>query len=128
MESERANMLTEVKSVLFIESIKGLFLMNGGGAVSLATWLQAVWEKEWATPMLGWQLWGMLMFGAGVFFAGVAYLSRFLAFYHPKATQPRKNPCWWLHVGSSTFSVLSFAVAVGLVVKGGFAALGCRAW
>ncbi len=54
--TERANAISEIKNELFVESIKGLFLMNGGGAITLATWLQAVWEKEWATSMLVWQL------------------------------------------------------------------------
>lgn len=125
--SDRANTVTEVKNELFVDSIKGLFLMNGGGAVALATWLQTVWEKDWATPMLEWQLWGMAMFAAGVFFAGLGYLARFLAFYHPKADDPPKNPFWWAHVSASTFSVIAFAVAMCLVVKGGFAALEYRA-
>lgn len=125
--TDRANTVTEVKNELFIETIKGLFLMNGGGAIALATWLQAVWEKDWATPMLSWQLWGMAVFGAGVFLAGLGYLLRFLAFFHPKTNDPPKNPLWWGHVVASTVSVISFALAVGLVVIGGFAALECRA-
>lgn len=125
-DEERANSISEIKNELFIESIKGLFLMNGGGAVALATWLQAIWEKEWATPMLKWQLWGMASFAVGVSLAGVAFFARFLAFYHPKALVPLKNPVWWVHVAASTLSVMAFAIAMGLVVKGGFVTLECR--
>jgi hypothetical protein len=125
-DTSRANVLTESKNLIFIENVKGLFLMNGGGAVALATWLQAVWEKEWATAMLWWQLWAMLMFAFGVFWAGVAYLARFLAFYHKNTECPLENPVWWLHVASVTVSIILFAVASILIVKGGFVALNER--
>jgi hypothetical protein len=108
-DTARANVLSETKNLIFIESIKGLFLMNGGGAVALATWLQAVWEKEWATSMLWWQLWAMLMFAFGVFWAGVGYLARFLAFYLKNADRPLENPAWWLHVVSVTLSIILLA-------------------
>jgi hypothetical protein len=123
LETDHANTLTETKNLLFIENIKGLFLMNGGGAVALAAWLQTVWEKEWATGMLSWQLWGMAMFACGVLCAGLGYLFRFLAFYHRNTNFPFKNPYWWSHVGAVTFSMIFFAVGALLVVKGGFVAL-----
>lgn len=122
-DTNRANTVSEIKNELFIESIKGLFLMNGGGAVALATWLQVVWEKGWAAPMLKLHLCGMAMFGFGVFLAGVSFFARFLAFYHPKRDKPLENWVWWLHTGASGLSVISFGVAVLLVVMGGFAAL-----
>lgn len=124
-DMRRANAITAVKNEMFVEAIKGLFLMNGGGAISLATWLQAVWEKNWAAPMLEWHLWGMAMFGLGVFFAGTSFLARFLAFYHPRARFPRQNPIWWGHTATSVASVLAFAIGIFLVVRGGFAALRC---
>lgn len=126
-DTDRANSISEIKNELFVESIKGLFLMNGGGALALATWLQAVWEKEWASPMLELQIWAMAMFGLGVFLAGLSFFARFLAFYHPKTASPLQNPIWWLHTVASGLSVISFAVAIFLVVKGGFAALDCTA-
>jgi hypothetical protein len=122
IDTDRAYTVTETKNLLFIENIKGLFLMNGGGAVALATWLQVVWEKEWASAMLWWQLWAMLMFAFGVFWAGVGYLARFLAFYHKNAEHPVENPAWWLHIASVTLSIILFAVASILIVKGGFVA------
>lgn len=121
--SQRADAITVVKNELFVESVKGLFLMNGGGAIALATWMQAVWEKDWSRPMLEMHLWGMAGFGVGVFAAGVSLLARFLAFYHPKTNTPLENPVWWVHVVASVFSIVAFGVAILLVVKGGFAAL-----
>ena len=56
MSEDAAMAVTEAKNLVFIETVKGLFLMNGGAAVALAAWLQTVWEKEWATGMLSWQL------------------------------------------------------------------------
>ncbi|WP_090902854.1 hypothetical protein [Azotobacter beijerinckii] len=116
-DHERANTITQVKNALFIENMKGLFLMNGGGAVALTTWFTAVWEKEWAKPMLCWQLWALACFGGGVFFAGAAFMSRFFAFYHSKTSNPCKNPWWWAHLTTNVLSILAFATAVGFIVK-----------
>lgn len=124
--TERANTITEVKNQVFVENIKGLFLMNGGGAIALTSWLQAVWEKEWAAPMLWWHLWGMACFAGGVFFAGLALLVRFLTFYSRKRNVPRRNWVWRSHVVSNFLSVLAFAVGAALIVVGGFVALPAR--
>ena len=95
-------------------------------AVALAAWLQTVWEKEWAVGMLWFQLWGMTMFAGGVFCAGLASFSRFLAFYHRNTNYPYKNPFWWCHVVAFTFSIFCFAIATILIVRGGFVALNER--
>jgi hypothetical protein len=123
MDSERANLITDVKNQILVEGMRGLFLINGGGAVALATWLQAVWDKEWAAPMLWWHLCAMAAFALGVFFGAFVPLWRYLVFLYPRRDTPKQNPWWWAHVLTTVFSILSFAVASGLVVKGGFAAL-----
>jgi hypothetical protein len=125
-DTERANAITEVKNELFMESINGLFLMNGGGAVALASWLQKVWDKGWAGPMLFWHLCGMACFAAGTFFAGLAFSCRFLAFYHPEALDPSKNPYVRCHFFANAASLTAFAFGAVLIVVGGFVALSAR--
>ncbi len=123
MDTERANLITDVKNQILMEGMKGLFLINGGGAVALATWLQAVWEKPWAAPMLPWLLCAMAAFAFGVLFGAFVPLWRYLVFLHRNTLTPHKNPWWWAHVLTSVLSILSFAVASGFVVKGGYEAL-----
>lgn len=120
MNTERANTITDAKSEVLVEGMRGLFLVNGGGAVALATWLQAVWDKPWAAPMLWWHLCAMAAFAFGVFLGAFVPLWRYLAFLHPNTLTPTKNPWWWAHVVTTMLSILCFAVASGLVVKGGF--------
>ena len=123
MNTERSNTITDAKSAILVEGTKGLFLVNGGGAVALATWLQAVWDKPWAAPMLSWHLWAMAAFAFGVFLGAFVPLWRYLAFLHPDTLKPRRNPWWWAHVIFTMLSILSFAGASTLVVKGGFASI-----
>jgi hypothetical protein len=124
---DRANTITEVKNQILSEGIKGLFLINGGGAVALATWLQAVWDKPWAAPMLTWQLYGMSVYALGVFFGAFSPLARYLVFLHKNTNTPTKNPWWWTHIAATVLSILCFAVASGFVVRGGLVALENRA-
>ena len=123
LKLERANVMTELRSQMLNEGTKGLFIMNGGGAIALATWLQAIWDKPWASPMLCWQLWGMAAFAAGIGVAVAVPLARYLGSLHKNTHTPRKNPWWWAYIVATIFSILSFAVGSGLVVRGGFAAL-----
>src|SRR5688572_2057632 len=120
---DRANVLTETKNQFFIESFKGLVVINGGAAVALATWLQAVWDKPWATPMLRSQVGALAAFAVGVSFGAFAPVIRYLAFHHRMAATPTKNPLWWINVVVVILSVLAFAVGCGMIVRGAFAAL-----
>lgn len=123
MNNERANLMTEVRAQILNEGMKGLFLINGGGAVALATWLQAVWGQPWAAPMLRWQIYGMGVFALGIVFAAVVPLARYLGSLHINTHNPPKNPWWWAHLIATTLSILSFAVASILIVFGALSAL-----
>ena len=115
--------MTQLRAEMLLESTKGLVLINGSGSVALATWLQAVWEKSWAVPMLWWHVSAMMVFGIGVGFAGIVHFVRYLASLHPNATTPKKNPLWWSHLIASLISILCFAVAVVLIAIGSYRAL-----
>ncbi len=123
MANERANLMTELRAQILNEGMKGLFLMNGGGAVALATWLQAVWGQEWAAPMIRWQVYGMAVFALGIFFGAFVPVARYLGSLHKNTLTPRKNPWWWTHLIATVLSILSFAVASGLIVCGALRAL-----
>jgi len=115
--------MTELRAHILNEGMKGLLLMNGGGAVALATWLQAVWGQPWAAPMLRWQVYGMAVFAFGVFFSVIIPLARYLGSLDKNTLAPLSNMWWWTHVIATVLSILSFAAASGLIVYGALKAL-----
>lgn len=123
LKLERTNLLTELRAQVLNEGMKGLLLINGGGAIALATWLQAVWGESWAAPMLSWQLYGIACFAMGIFIGGFVPLARYLGSLHKYTATPRKNPWWWTHLFATMLSLFCFASASGLVVWGGLEAL-----
>ena len=123
MNAERANLMTELRAQILNEGMKGLFLINGGGAVALATWLKAVWGQPWAAPMLRYQVYAMLAFAVGIVFGAFVPLARYLGSLHKNTLHPQKNPFWWAYIILTVSSILSFAVASGLVFCGALKAL-----
>jgi hypothetical protein len=123
MATERDNLMTQLRAEMLLEGTKGLVLINGSGSVALATWLQAVWEKSWAAPMLWWHVSAMMAFGIGVGFAGIVSFVRYLASLHRNSTTPKKNPWWWTHLIATLISTLCFTVAVVLIATGCYRAL-----
>jgi hypothetical protein len=123
MDTDRANTLTEVRSEILNESTRSLLLINGGGAVAVATWLQAVWSESWAASMLRPQVVGVAVLLAGVLFAALCPFVRYLSFLHSKTATPLKNPVWWINAGATVFSLASFLIGMAFVVCGAWRAL-----
>src|SRR5438093_1026173 len=65
------------------EGVKALFLMNGGGAVALLAFLQAIWTNEPA--LIRYVLGGLAFLMAGVALAGLVHFFR----YHTSMTTQR---------------------------------------
>ena len=53
------------RAAITTEGVRGLFLLNGGGALALLAFLQAVWEKHPALAKLA-------LIGIGTFAVGLA--------------------------------------------------------
>lgn len=123
MDTDRANTLTEVRSEILNESTRSLLLVNGGGAVAVATWLQAVWSEPWAASMLRPLVVGVGVLLAGVLFAALCPFVRYLSFLHPKTATPFRNPVWWVNAGATVLSLASFLVGMAFVVCGAWRAL-----
>lgn len=122
-DTDRANTLTEVRSEILNESTRSLLLINGGGAVAVATWLQAVWSEPWASSMLRPQVLGVGFLLAGVVLAAVCPALRYLSFFHTNTAKPLRNPIWWLQTGATALSVVAFIVGMANVVFGAWSAL-----
>ncbi len=113
------------RAEILTESVKGLLLVNGGGAVALLAFLQAIWsqDKELARVVL----WGIAMMGGGLVFALLVQPFRVS---HSKIVEregDRKTVFWFSYVACQYLSVLAFAGALGYLVYGGLEELGARA-
>ena len=114
-EKSRAEVLTE--------GVKGLFIINGGGAVALLGFMQAIWSKEPALARL--TLIGLGLMSAGVVFAA---LIQFLRLWHSHEVDPNqkslinrgtKTITWHLRNICIFGSLACFACACLVLVVGG---------
>jgi hypothetical protein len=115
----------QIRNGLLLEGFKGLTLINAGGAAALAAFLQAIWDKPPASPMRAWLLSGIAVLLVGTAISAATFVTRYMAFFHPKSATPRSNPWWWAMHVLVVLSLLCFLVGMGLAVAGGFVAL-CR--
>ena len=75
-----ANHLSEAKERFVLEGQKAYIAINGAGAAGLLAFLQAIWEKPKAEPLLEWVLYGILAFAVGVVCGASTYPLRHRAF------------------------------------------------
>jgi hypothetical protein len=120
IKATREDKLTELRAQGVIEGTKGLLLINGGGAVALAAFLQAVWDKAFA--LRPWLLWAIAVLTAGVAFASATFFARYLHGLSPKSVKPFQSAWWWVSVALMAGAVLAFVVGMCLAVVGGFVA------
>lgn len=109
------------RATLFTESVKGLLLVNGGGAVSLLAFLQAVWGAEPALARV--TLVGIAFMSAGLV---LALLIQPLRISHSKRVErrgDRRTPFWVAYVAAHYLSIAAFLLATGYLVWQGMALL-----
>ena|SRR5688572_22894207 len=103
---------------------RGLALINGGGAVALAAFLQAIWNNDGAADVMKpYLLWGMVVLVVGVFFASVIFVFRYLGSFHQQAARPFHNPWWWSQMVVYLLSSLCFLAGMAIAIRGGFVSL-----
>jgi hypothetical protein len=123
---ERANVITQVRNQILTEGFKGLILINAGGAAALGAFVQAVWDKPSAAPMLSWILSGICWLLLGTAFAAIGFVARHLSFFHPNTLRPFRNPWWWIELCISFVAVVLFMIGMGVAVFGAFSSLHSR--
>jgi len=106
-----------VRAAVTTEGVKGLFMLNGGGAVALLAFLQAVWERNPALAKVS--LKGIAIFAFGVFLAGFV---NFLRYHTSLSFQSGHTLSYkvfrFLSVGCEYVSLIVFAVGVSVLVYG----------
>ena len=105
-----------VRADVASEGVKGLLLLNGGGAIALLAFLQAIWDNK---PLAKVVLVGIGILALGAFLAGFVNFFR----YHTSMSFQSHRMCAYhfFRLLSFTFqylSLLAFAVAAGVLVFG----------
>jgi len=108
---------TEQRNEALREGVKGLFLMNGGGAVAMLAFLQAIWKDR---PVLAkCVVVCIAFFAAGVLFAGFVQFFRYHAsfnFQGGRLSAFRIYRC--LYLTAAYLSLAAFFVGLLVVVSG----------
>ncbi len=104
------------------EGVRGLLIINGGGAVALLAFLQAIWPKY---PLLsGYVVFGIAVLALGVLCAGLAPFLRYHASYNAQKQNRGRwlgfrrayISCWYISLGLFIFGI---AIVIFGVFKGG---------
>lgn len=118
----KAKDFTDQRNDALREGIKGLFLMNGGGAAAMLAFLQATWIQK---PELSkYVLVSISFLAVGVFFAGLVQFFR----YHTSFSLQGGKVCAFkvfrfLYLATAYSSLIAFLVGVSVVVFGAWCVL-----
>jgi hypothetical protein len=113
-----------VRAEITTQGIRGLLLINGGGAAALLAFLQAVWNQD--PRLANYVVTAIAWLAAGVSIAGVSFFLRYhtsFAFDKLKVTKKVSHyKAWkaWSHVSVASWyvSLAMFIVGLSWVVRG----------
>jgi hypothetical protein len=102
------------KNRALTDTVRGLALLNSGGAIALLGFVQAVWDNANAHSLVVGAIVGIMLLAVGALLAAVAGLLRYYSFYTKDTLTPWKNPSWrWMLVSCG---LSAFAFFAGLMV------------
>jgi len=118
----QASDFTEQRNEALAEGVKGLFLMNGGGAVALLAFLQAIWKDQ---PLLAkYVVVSIAVLAVGVFLAGIVQFFRYHASFNSQSGRLRAFRIYRvLYLAAAYSSLATFLVGLLIVVSGAWCIL-----
>jgi hypothetical protein len=113
----QAQDFTEQRNDALREGVKGLFLMNGGGAVAMLAFLQAIWKED--SNLATYVIACIAFFSVGVFLAAMVQFLRYYASFNFQGG----NRCAYrvyrvLYLMTAYGSLAAFLAGVLVVVSG----------
>jgi hypothetical protein len=103
------------------ESVKGLLLINGGGAVALLAFLQQIWTSNHL--LAWWVLLGLCAFTLGITLAAFINHVRVDSSLAHGQSEPTAGRLRMRHIYLTRASIACFATGCGIVIYGGFHSL-----
>jgi predicted component of type VI protein secretion system len=118
----QAEDFTDQRNDALREGVKGLFLMNGGGAVAMLAFLQAIWEDN---PQLAkYVVASIALLAAGVFLAGLVQFFRYNASFSFQGDKHCAFKVYrFLYLTAAYCSLVAFLVGVLIMVSGAWCSL-----
>ncbi len=101
------------------QGLKALLLLNGGGAVALLAFLQAIWIKHAMSALVAWIVAALVCLVLGAAIAGAVHFLRYMAsmtYQKEGADEGRKMT--WVHGLATIASFVFFLLGMGIVVRG----------
>lgn len=103
------------------QGLKALLLLNGGGAVALLAFLQAIWIEDAMLALVPWIVAALVCLVLGAATAGAVHFFRYMAsmtYQMEGADVGRKMT--WVHGLATILSFILFLLGMGIVVIGAF--------
>ncbi|MFB3084188.1 MAG: hypothetical protein ACE1Z4_12180 [Gammaproteobacteria bacterium] len=104
---------TPRRDKMAIQGRRGLLILNGGGAIALLVFLQAVWKS--APELASWVVYAMIPLVIGAVFAVVMPFIRFFASLYWSTHGLKLH---WAWVVSAACSFALFVLGMGIVIFG----------
>jgi len=120
-----AEALMQQRNQAMTESVKGLFIMNGGGAAALLAFLKAIGtdQRLFATFIVA----GIFCFVIGLACAGIVQWFRFRASESHQRTDTMAHERYYrLYTRCTIGSIFAFATGAMIVVVGALIDIWCR--
>jgi len=121
LKRETAHWQTERRDEMATQGLKFLLLLNGGGAVALLAFLQAIWDKPAALGLVPWVVIGLIPLLVGAALSGIVHFVRYhttLAYQFQKPGSGRGNRMSRLHERLTYAAFVMFLLGAGIVVCG----------
>lgn len=107
---------TERRDKMWEQSARLLGLMNGGSAVALLAFVQAIWQDM--AELVVWVVYGLVVFAVGLALATIIPQLREATVLNWRSNNPTAKKYQCLYRWTAKLSVLSFLVGVGIVAYG----------
>ena len=121
-EAKPASATTRRRDEFWAQGVRGLFLINGGGAVALLTFLQAIWGTEPA--MVPWVVRGLVCLAIGVVFAAAVPILRAKTAEHWLSASGKGKRYKRFYEALSLLSVAMFFLGIIVLAWGAYSVVG----
>lgn len=107
---------TERRDKMWEQSARLLGLMNGGAAVALLAFVQAIWRDM--AELVVWVVYGLIVFAIGLALATIIPQLRESTTLHWRSSKSKAKIYQFLYRGAAKLSVISFLIGVSIVACG----------
>ena len=101
------------------QGLKSLLLLNGGGAIALLAFLQAIWIKDGMLALVPWIVAAIVCVVLGAATAGAVHFLRYMAsMTYQTEGKDEGRKMTWVHGLATIASFVFFLLGMGIVVRG----------